>query len=206
MGTFIDVLNSNGYLFYLYDTTNTARFILHLEELTADFNAVDTVYLAINNGEYIPTNNSTNATQYLWNFGDNNTSTSLNPVHHYTQPGLYNVTLDAIGMQSCTDSKTQQVEVISAVVTSLEKLSSSEFNVYPNPIKKGNQLNFEIKKSQKYYIEIMDCVGKNSFMSSIKENESSLRIPDKFKSGIYILTIYDDSKNIINMRKISIIN
>ncbi|PCI96942.1 MAG: hypothetical protein COB15_08770 [Flavobacteriales bacterium] len=206
MGTFIDVLTSSGYLFYLYDTTNTARFVLHLEELTADFNAVDTVYLAVNNGEFIPTNNSTNATQYLWDFGDNNTSTLLNPVHYYTQPGLYNVTLDAIGMQSCTDNKTQQVEVISAVVTSLEKLSSSEINVYPNPIKKGNQLNFEIKESQKYYVEIIDLIGKYSFKSSIDENKSSLRIPDKFKSGIYLLTIYDASNKIINMRKISILN
>lgn len=39
---------------------------------------------------------STNApTQWLWNFGDNATSTVANPTHTYTKPGHYNVTLNA---------------------------------------------------------------------------------------------------------------
>ncbi|MFH2096358.1 MAG: C25 family cysteine peptidase [Bacteroidota bacterium] len=41
------------------------------------------------------TNNSTNATSYLWDFGDGNTSTDENPVHTYTANGTYTVTLTA---------------------------------------------------------------------------------------------------------------
>ncbi|MBI4945959.1 MAG: PKD domain-containing protein [Bacteroidetes bacterium] len=33
------------------------------------------------------------ATQYLWNFGDCSTSTSENPTHTYTKPGIYIITL-----------------------------------------------------------------------------------------------------------------
>lgn len=39
------------------------------------------------------TDQSSNATSYLWNFGDGSTSTQTNPSHTYTQAGNYNVTL-----------------------------------------------------------------------------------------------------------------
>ena len=39
------------------------------------------------------TNNSQYAATYLWNFGDGETSTEMNPVHTYMTPGTYTVTL-----------------------------------------------------------------------------------------------------------------
>ena len=36
---------------------------------------------------------SVNANKFLWDFGDGNTSTEVNPVHTYTAPGNYTVTL-----------------------------------------------------------------------------------------------------------------
>jgi hypothetical protein len=42
-------------------------------------------------------NESTDATDYTWNFGDNATATELSPVHTYADYGLYNVTLKATG-------------------------------------------------------------------------------------------------------------
>jgi PKD repeat protein len=43
------------------------------------------------------TNISTNATSYLWDFGDNATSTEKDPQHIYTQGGVYTVKLTATG-------------------------------------------------------------------------------------------------------------
>lgn len=40
-------------------------------------------------------NNSANATHYLWDFGDGNTSTDTNPTHSYLLPGTYTVLLTA---------------------------------------------------------------------------------------------------------------
>lgn len=65
-------------------------------------------------GELISfTNNSTNATSYLWNFGDGNTSTATNPTHTYTLLGSYNVTLYSINNTVCglmiDSSKTQVI-------------------------------------------------------------------------------------------------
>jgi len=43
------------------------------------------------------TNQSSNATNYIWDFGDSNTSTNANPSHTYTTSAVYTVTLTAIG-------------------------------------------------------------------------------------------------------------
>ena len=43
------------------------------------------------------TNHSQNATSYLWDFGDGNTSAALNPSHSYILPGSYTVKLIAYG-------------------------------------------------------------------------------------------------------------
>jgi PKD repeat protein len=45
--------------------------------------------------------NSTNATSWLWNFGDGTTSALQNPVHIYTTSGPFNITL-AIANDSCS--------------------------------------------------------------------------------------------------------
>lgn len=55
-------------------------------------------------------NNSIGATQYLWNFGDGNTSTEVNPTHTYAAVGNYIITLKAINDCGSTDF-TSQVEI-----------------------------------------------------------------------------------------------
>lgn len=42
-------------------------------------------------------NCSRNATVFLWDFGDGTMSTKTEPLHEYTKPGKYDVTLIAIG-------------------------------------------------------------------------------------------------------------
>lgn len=56
------------------------------------------------------TNNSTNATSYLWNFGDGNTSTASSPRHSYSSVGTYTVSLQATGEGGVsTASKTLEI-------------------------------------------------------------------------------------------------
>ncbi|PLX04709.1 MAG: pkd domain containing protein, partial [Marinilabiliales bacterium] len=43
------------------------------------------------------TNNTQYATSYLWTFGDGFTSTHEEPIHTFYDPGIYNVSLQAIG-------------------------------------------------------------------------------------------------------------
>lgn len=55
-------------------------------------------------------------TNYNWNFGDpmsasSNTSTVLNPVHYYTNIGVYTITLTTISNNNCVASKTHTLQV-----------------------------------------------------------------------------------------------
>ncbi len=85
----------------------TARFVasVSLKDVIADFTAVDTTACP---GDAISfTNMSSNTTTYLWNFGDSTTTTSANPSHVYTAPGIYTVTLRATGFGGCSNTATR---------------------------------------------------------------------------------------------------
>jgi PKD repeat protein len=56
-------------------------------------------------------NQSIGALTYLWNFGDGNTSTLVNPTHTYTNGGTYTVTLVAYNKCGCLDSTSMVINV-----------------------------------------------------------------------------------------------
>lgn len=69
------------------------------------------------------TDASSNAVNYLWDFGDGTTSTLKNPSHTYTTPGEYNVSLVVTTSTGC------QVSVIKNKVVKAEKLPVSMFSL-----------------------------------------------------------------------------
>jgi gliding motility-associated-like protein len=52
--------------------------------------------------------NASPGVTYLWNFGDGNTSTLANPVHTYTTPGNFTVSLTVRNAAGCTYTQTRQ--------------------------------------------------------------------------------------------------
>jgi len=71
-------------------------------------------------------NFSENASTYLWDFGDGNTSTERAPTHTYADGGTYDVTLDAIeGSNSKTSTKSLTIsdpnEAIKAITGEVSK-------------------------------------------------------------------------------------
>jgi len=57
------------------------------------------------------TNNATNYSSLIWDFGDDNQSTEINPVYDYTADGVYEVILSATGTFGSVVSDTQTVVV-----------------------------------------------------------------------------------------------
>lgn len=66
-------------------------------------------------------------TGYLWNFGDGNTSTAVNPAHRYTTTGTFDVTLTVTTLSGCTNSitKTALIKVVASPVASITGAVSS---------------------------------------------------------------------------------
>ena len=58
----------------------------------------------IPNDPIAASNFSFNATNFLWDFGDGNTSTDRNPVHFYTTEGTFTITLIAYTDEGCNDT------------------------------------------------------------------------------------------------------
>lgn len=81
---------------------------------TADFEA-DRYETTIFDPVFTFTNLSVGSINYLWDFGDpnqpNNQTTFANPIHYYTQPGEYDVTLIAKNEFQCEDRITKKVTV-----------------------------------------------------------------------------------------------
>lgn len=78
-------------------------------------------------------NSSTNSNQYLWEFGDNLTSTETNPTHTYNSSGQYIVKLTSTkcGMNSISQ------KTINTTVLANNKILNFENKIktYPNPVK-----------------------------------------------------------------------
>ena len=58
------------------------------------------------------TNLSTDATRYLWYFGDGDSSTAVNPLHAYNSTGQFTVDLIAFNDAGCSDTATDIVSTI----------------------------------------------------------------------------------------------
>jgi PKD repeat protein len=73
--------------------------------------------------EVIFTNLSTDAEEYLWDFGDGNSSTSPNPTHTYYEGGYFIITLRAVGMGGkATASKS--INILNPTTYIIRNLSS----------------------------------------------------------------------------------
>ncbi len=75
-------------------------------------------------------NLSTEVDFYNWNFGDGNTSTQTNPVHTYTAPGFYEVTLNASN-GICGRSTVEGLSLEPS--QSQETHAATQLRLFPNP-------------------------------------------------------------------------
>jgi len=76
------------------------------------------------------TNTSQNAVNYLWDFGDGNSSMETNPVHFYAEDGEYEVILIAIS-EMCGNDGYSEVIVVNTV--GISENGHEALEVFPNP-------------------------------------------------------------------------
>ncbi|MCC6459664.1 MAG: PKD domain-containing protein [Saprospiraceae bacterium] len=75
------------------------------------------------------TNTSQNGDFYSWSFGDNSSSSEANPVHTYSAPGTYTVSLTVVN--TCGANTLQQMITLISGTGDLAWLE--QFRLYPNP-------------------------------------------------------------------------
>lgn len=76
-------------------------------------NACDTDSVSITNQSTV----SSGTNSYLWNFGNNTTSTAINPTLVYSLPNIYNIKLIATTNKGCIDSLSKPISIFDSPIT-----------------------------------------------------------------------------------------
>jgi PKD repeat protein len=146
--------------------------------------------------------NMSSAGNYLWTFGDGNSSIETNPTHSYSNEGNYTVCLqlsDNCGIfESC-----QEIDVKKESNSSInENLTNNGIKIYPNPSE--GVINFEINSEQIKYIEIYFINGK--LIKKIQVNNIGV-LPLDFSNlsdGVYFYKAIDLQGIILKTERILI--
>lgn len=126
-------------------------------------------------------NQSLNATSYLWNFGDGQTSTAENPNHVFNAGGTYNVTLTA------TNSVGQNVVNKTLVIKNAPtKLKIINLTLSEMPFLDPNGAGWDINNGPDVLFKISDLNNAVYFTSGIFNDVVSSILPLLFTSGLPI--------------------
>lgn len=126
------------------------------------------------------TNQTPNATTFLWNFGDGTTSTQQNPTHTYAQNGTYNVSLTTNACpNNPTKTKTLQINALGIEETEIQKLK-----IYPNPT--ADKLNINTNENISNFI-LTDASGRLLHANWEKSSSGYTTSLQHLTKGTYVL-------------------
>ncbi len=178
-----NVSASTSYYYYFYDweiigpDCISARVPVNVfvnDTVNADFN-----YTINNDSIYFSAVDSL-ADSYFWDFNDGNTDTLINPIHHYANPGTYQVSL--IITNSCgSDTVTKQI-----IITEINNYRN-KIKIYPNPAHNKLIINSSLIIKN---IKIIDITGKITTNITINKTKEYQQIDiEALKPGIYFIKI-----------------
>lgn len=130
-------------------------------------------------------NTSVGGNTYYWQFGDGNSSNSVNPTYTYSVPGIYFVCLTII--DSCGNSIF--CDSIDARVTGKIELDMESINIYPNPAKDIVIVEFENTNSTPLTFKLFNILGNISSEPFLSRSEFNQIDVSRYPDGLYILEI-----------------
>ncbi|MCB9224924.1 MAG: PKD domain-containing protein [Crocinitomicaceae bacterium] len=133
------------------------------------------------------TNSSSQASSYVWNFGDGNTSTDSNPWHNYGAAGIYTVQLISSNYICDNDTITHTVEVIDNV--GIFEKGLERFMAFPNPF--NSEIFIQGIQDPSTAIKMFDANGKEVKIEFSDVTESIINL-DQLAKGVYVLEITDN--------------
>lgn len=138
--------------------------------------------------------NSTNAQEWSWKFGDGTFGSMLqNPKHLYNEYGTYSVTL-VIRNNGCTDTTTIIVEVKEKDYTGINNISASlNLNISPNPA--YDVLTLSLNKAADKKWSIFNLQGAEILNGKDSNNSFDIDISG-LKKGVYFIKVESISEMI----------
>lgn len=188
--------NPTGYYYVLYN--------IEIRDLPCE-SPTDTVYAIpissnfsyfANNETVTFTDVSLGATNWLWDFGDNNTSNQQHPTHTYASSGNYTVTLT---INNGTCSSTQTFPIVVGVHTINQPFPSIQ--LLPNPATKTTSVLLKQTAVEDLMIELININGKVLQNSSLPAGNHQADLDlSSLASAIYFVRI--KGTNFVETRKL----
>jgi serine protease len=148
------------------------------------------VIVALPNAEVTFTGNSTGATSYHWDFGDDTEINSQNSMHTYQDTGTYLVQFTAMnGDCSVTDSVTIQV----GSTVSFERVSTIVVKMFPNPAKDFLCIMLPGEETNSL-LRIYSISGQLLISEKITDKLQVVNIAS-LTAGIYVVEVLSQSKS-----------
>lgn len=142
------------------------------------------------------TNQSKNADNYFWDFGNGDTTRAFSTVYTYNQDGLYLVSLTA---SRCGMVRVLSKQLTISSVGLIESQLSMQLQVYPNP----SSGEFMIQVSEKALglgFKIFNAQGILLNEGKLMEQNQSIQLAEA-SSGIYYLVSENGSNQILLLQK-----
>jgi len=136
-------------------------------------------------------NNSLNATNYSWNFGDGTTSTEPNPYHVYSSVGNKTVTLTA--SNNCFNNNSSQTFNISIVGIGNEAAQPDwQLRLLPNPVPQGQWQLSVARLTEVAQVTVFDLNGRMVFSDKIAPAQPAATLPIDMSycaGGLYMVQV-----------------
>jgi len=130
------------------------------------------------------------STDYLWDFGDGNTSTDMSPVHQYALPGNYTVTLTA--SNACQQVSQQQN--VNAALVGLDNTQLQGTMQIQNPGNGQVRLSYSAKAAHRLSLSVLTTDGRevmNLPLGTAAEVTHSIDLSD-LPTSVYLISLLAD--------------
>ncbi len=138
------------------------------------------------------TDNSTEAAQWFWHFGDGSASTEQNPGHFYTETGSFQVSLTVTNESGCSNSAVKTIVVEDFHATAVERVFSEEkFLVFPNPTQSVLNVLFDFDGAKEVEMSLVNPLGNRleTFENRRYFKETVAIDLGNYAGGVYFLVL-----------------
>jgi PKD repeat protein len=167
----------------VFTTANTIEAIF----LASTIDTVNKAVKFVNLSKPTPLNQT-------WYFGDGQTSSEHSPVHIFTQPQTFSVTLE-VSNGFCTDVVTKELNVFFKRVptfrSAVARLEILEDVVYPNPCNREVVFDLLLNDAATISVYFMDLSGRLIYKEKLNDSfelHHTLNV-EKLSNGLYFLNI-----------------
>ncbi|MFT6336351.1 MAG: PKD repeat protein, partial [Halioglobus sp.] len=129
---------------------------------------------------------------YLWDFGDGNTSDELEPNHTYAEKGVYEVCLT---VSNIYDTSTSCKTIMLGTTSTIDKELEVDVSIYPNPTSDYLTINFHNYIALDGMVRFYDVSGRE-VKSVVLERASTILDLQNLPSGAYLYKVYDGARQV----------